>query len=243
VKINCASDLHFEFLPSREAEQEIVDKLADADVLVLAGDITMARFLDQARDTFRPFVEKFGNVVLVPGNHEYYRSEPSQVDGILAVLEQELFGLHVLKPGKVVTINGQRFMGGTLWFPDGPYNLMRSGMLNDFRYIKNFTPWVYEQNTLFRKHAEELVDPSMIVVSHHLPSMKSVAPKYMNDPGNIFFVSDEERLISWRQPKLWVHGHTHEACDYKIGETRVVCNPRGYPHEGKPFNYAKIVEV
>jgi hypothetical protein len=28
--------------------------------------------------------------------------------------------------------------------------------------------------------------------------------------------------------KLWTHGHTHNAFDYMIGETRVVCNPRGY---------------
>ena len=31
--------------------------------------------------------------------------------------------------------------------------------------------------------------------------------------------------------RLWLHGHTHSARDYVIGTTRVVCNPRGYPHE------------
>ena len=30
------------------------------------------------------------------------------------------------------------------------------------------------------------------------------------------------------QIKLWTHGHTHETFDYVIGETRIVCNPRGY---------------
>jgi len=30
------------------------------------------------------------------------------------------------------------------------------------------------------------------------------------------------------QIKLWTHGHMHNASDYMIGETRVVCNPRGY---------------
>lgn len=243
MRINCASDLHFEFLPDREAEQAIIDKFADADVMILAGDVTMVRFLDRARDTFRLFVEKFGNVIYVPGNHEHYRSDPKSVELLLGVLEQELFGFHVLRPGKVVEIKGQKFMGGTLWFPDGQYNQMRRGALNDFRMIKDFVPWVYEQNALFRKHAAELMDPDMIVVSHHLPSPRSIAPQYANDPFNIFFMSDEEKTISWRQPKLWVHGHTHEACDYKIGETRVICNPMGYPHEGKTFDFAKIVEV
>jgi len=35
-------------------------------------------------------------------------------------------------------------------------------------------------------------------------------------------------FILEHQPRLWIHGHTHESFDYKIGKTRVVCNPRGY---------------
>ena len=31
---------------------------------------------------------------------------------------------------------------------------------------------------------------------------------------------------------FWNHGHTHFPFDYMIGETRVLCNPRGYlPYE------------
>ena len=30
---------------------------------------------------------------------------------------------------------------------------------------------------------------------------------------------------------LWIHGHLHTQKDYKIGNTRVICNPRGYPDE------------
>jgi predicted phosphodiesterase len=30
------------------------------------------------------------------------------------------------------------------------------------------------------------------------------------------------------QIRLWVHGHMHNASDYMLGTTRVVCNPRGY---------------
>ena len=32
----------------------------------------------------------------------------------------------------------------------------------------------------------------------------------------------EERVV------LWVHGHTHDAHDYVLNDTRIVCNPRGY---------------
>jgi hypothetical protein len=27
---------------------------------------------------------------------------------------------------------------------------------------------------------------------------------------------------------VWIHGHTHDSCDYVEEGTRVVCNPRGY---------------
>jgi Icc-related predicted phosphoesterase len=48
-----------------------------------------------------------------------------------------------------------------------------------------------------------------------------------------------------KPPKLIVHGHTHEACDYMIGDTRVVCHPRGYPKETPYYDAYKplIVEV
>jgi hypothetical protein len=54
--------------------------------------------------------------------------------------------------------------------------------------------------------------------------------------------------LSWMmldQPKikLWTHGHMHQCFDYKMGEARVVCNPRGYPGENNLFNSNFIIEV
>jgi len=40
------------------------------------------------------------------------------------------------------------------------------------------------------------------------------------------------------------NGHTHPCFDYVLGETRIVCNPRGYDgHEDTGWNPNKIVEV
>ena len=33
------------------------------------------------------------------------------------------------------------------------------------------------------------------------------------------------------QPKLWIHGHSHDRCDYLLRKTRVVANPLGYPND------------
>jgi len=44
---------------------------------------------------------------------------------------------------------------------------------------------------------------------------------------NAFFVCDMAAYVRERQPKLWIHGHSHDRCDYRLGGTRVVANPRG----------------
>lgn len=46
-------------------------------------------------------------------------------------------------------------------------------------------------------------------------------------------------------PELWIHGHTHVPCDYELLDTRIVCNPRGYPGEkhDSRFQAGLIVEV
>jgi Icc-related predicted phosphoesterase len=49
-------------------------------------------------------------------------------------------------------------------------------------------------------------------------------------------VSDLERQIRRWQPQLWLHGHTHDSFDYRVGATRVVANPRGYAPGGQIEN-------
>ena len=48
---------------------------------------------------------------------------------------------------------------------------------------------------------------------------------------NVFFVCDMAPHVRERQPKLWIHGHSHDCCDYMLAKTRVVANPLGYPSE------------
>jgi Icc-related predicted phosphoesterase len=69
-----------------------------------------------------------------------------------------------------------------------------------------------------------------VVVGHHAPSRRSTHAMYAHDTiMNGGYSSDMDQFIEDRpQIKLWTHGHTHHVFDYMIGETRVVCNPRGY---------------
>jgi predicted phosphodiesterase len=69
-----------------------------------------------------------------------------------------------------------------------------------------------------------------VVVGHHAPSRLSTHEMYKHDTiMNGGYSSDLEEFIKERpQIRLWTHGHTHHPFDYMVGETRVVCNPRGY---------------
>lgn len=243
LKILPVSDLHLEFL-DEERENELIGSLAEADVIVLAGDIIMARYLDMIRDSLGKFKEKYDHVVYVPGNHEFYRGVTNEVENVLRVGCNEL-GVHLLEPGRPAIIEGQRFIGGTMWYPLLPSTEKNKDLINDYRLIRNFEPWVYQQNKIFGEMLLKELRGDDVVVTHHLPSVHSIAPQYNNDPGNIFFVSERDDLISVRQPKLWIHGHTHNHFDYMLGRTRIICNPKGYPKEIEPkgFDPNLIVEV
>lgn len=71
-----------------------------------------------------------------------------------------------------------------------------------------------------------------VVVTHHYPHKNSCAPRWANEPLTAIYGSNvpNEVLLG---ASLWIHGHTHDSCNYRIGDSkrsvRVVCNPRGYP--------------
>jgi hypothetical protein len=58
------------------------------------------------------------------------------------------------------------------------------------------------------------------------------------------YSSDLDEFIEERPHiKLWTHGHTHHVFDYMIGETRVVCNPRGYVGHEERADEWKLLTV
>lgn len=136
-----------------------------------------------------------------------------------------------------------------LWSDFGLFEDRRMAMLeaenglNDYRKIKmSKKPFkrfsarhalgLHIEDRLFLKGTLDTpCDQPTIVVTHHAPSILSVLPEYMDDPLTPSFVSNLEREIIRNQPRLWVHGHLHNRSDYYIQNTRVICNPRGYPDE------------
>jgi hypothetical protein len=90
-------------------------------------------------------------------------------------------------------------------------------------------------------------DQKFVVVGHHAPSKQSTHPRYAHEKvmNGGYSTNLDDYIIDHSQIKVWVHGHTHEDFDYNIGDTRIVCNPRGYiNYEYRADNWKlKYIEV
>jgi Icc-related predicted phosphoesterase len=70
----------------------------------------------------------------------------------------------------------------------------------------------------------------VILVNHMAPSVLSINERYKSDRvmNGAYFSDLSEFILDHPQIVMITHGHVHNPCDYMIGSTRVVCNPRGY---------------
>lgn len=229
MRLLLLSDLHFEHHCDTA---EFVSKLDnDVDVLVLAGDIDT---YDQIEDTLGLFCQRFTHVLYTPGNHELYHSSPAAVDAIRTRCLKRHPNLDWLQ-NELAVINGQRFLGGTGWFREDPMSFMYEKNMGDFNVIKDIKPWVYEEQARFEAFLNDNLQEGDIVITHHLPSEICIDPFFKGSVLNRFFVCDYSDLILDRKPSLWMYGHTHFEQDLKLGDTRLLCNPRGYPNEFDPL--------
>lgn len=223
--------------------------------------------------TFRDFLKRmsfqFSDVIYVAGNHEFYNGKFFAGIDYLRETCAQFPNVHFLERD-TVKIGDVTFVGGTLWTDMNKGDPLTQhaivDMMNDFRIIRNdkagFTKLrpahVMERHLRTKEYirevclnVRELQDPTqrVVVVGHHSPSFQSVAEEYKHQPlMNGGYHSDlSEFILDHPEIVLWTHGHTHHCFDYKIGDCRVVCNPRGYQTDGYSeetgWNPNMIIEV
>ena len=244
MRLRILSDLHLEIWP-------IELPPADADVVILAGDI------DNGAEGINWASRNFDAPILyVPGNHEPYDGEFEGTREALRCAARRN-GIGLLDCGERV-IGNVRFLGCTLWTD---YSLepqaTRANCIEAARKINPDYHVIHNGERTFapedaiarhREHrawlAQALERPfegTTVVVTHFAPHPGSIAPAYANDPSNPGFVVNLESMMG-RAP-LWIHGHTHTFFDYNASGTRIVCNPRGYPGEPTGFVADFVVTV
>ena len=228
---------------------ELVNSSDQAAIAAGTGLGRRQQSAQRYRDFFKRCSFQFPHVIYIAGNHEFYNGK--FYAGIDYLREEcaKYSNVYFLENDTKI-IDDVTFIGATLWtdMNKGDPLTMHAieGMMNDFRIIRNdkrsFAPMSARDvadrhaRTLgyFRSVLAEQHDRKFVVVGHHSPSFQSAHPMYAHETlMNGGYHSDlSEFIMDHPQIKLWTHGHTHHPFDYVIGETRVVCNPRGYENDG-----------
>jgi predicted phosphodiesterase len=224
---------------------------------------------DRRADRYYRFFEeecsKYNNVIYVMGNHEHYGN---RYDKTYAMIKEQMpANVHLLEK-ESIEIDGVLFLGATLWTDMNKHDTLTlyhmKSMMNDYKQITMFNAVknVYHKLTpeytsqehvktkeLFKFFLEEnraKKNLPVIVCTHHAPSKASTHDYYKNDTiMNGAYSSDlSEFILDNPEIKLWTHGHTHDPFDYMIGDTRVICNPRGYKgYEQRANEFDPSVEI
>ena len=227
--IDVISDIHLPHIRADHGAEFVAGWVAQSPILVLAGDVGEFHWWLRNLQHVKTLSEKYEQILFVAGNHEYYGTHFEEGDARFRAVEAQIENFRFLEK-EVIEVNGIVFAGCSLWFRDNPMNQIYENWMNDFHLIKRFRHEVYKRNAESRLFLEHLrgVD---VVITHHLPSHRSIHRRFERDPLNSFFLCEMEHVIFDLHPKIWAHGHTHMPCDYILGDTRVVCNPKGYPRE------------
>lgn len=269
--IKPVSDIHLEFedfyFPKTPEDKDTI--------LVLAGDTGIVHKQSQFYDVFLPFLQRsavqYKHVVMIFGNHEHYH-------GSFQLTEEKFLNtwshfnvsnVSFLEK-KSVVIDDVAFIGATLWTDCNKYDqhapflwartmsdaqVIRNGPNKEFAYDRKLSADdTYNDHIKARDFIWSEVDKfnaegkKTVVVVHHGVSNQSVHPMYANNQMNMFFSSEMSEDILNHNPDIIIHGHTHMACEYTIGNTQIICNPRGYEgYEEDPvlrgFDINKIIKI
>lgn len=240
MKIAYASDIHLEFGGLK------LENTVGADVLVLAGDISVAWDLNanpKYENFFWRVSNQFKHVIYIMGNHEHYSGDFTHTANIIREFVKKYDNIHFLDKETIV-IDGVAFFGGTMWTnmnERDPYVMEYVNThMSDFQLVTYNYATGFNTKDAARQYDETVSilefdlatvkADKFVVVTHHAPSPKSVHQRYELDKEmNYGYHTNMEQFIcNHPQIKVWIHGHVHDNFDYTVGDTNVVCNPRGY---------------
>jgi predicted phosphohydrolase len=200
------------------------------------------------------------------GNHEYYTHDIKTINDFWRSVDLDNF---YFLQNDVVCFDNVRIIGSTMWASAGTLsihpikgttisenvdwftrNKLKDG-IQDFNSIKGFS--VLHMANIFKDSMRFIFDEASkpfngktLVVTHHAPSSLSSLPEFTNDTTNHAFASPLDIMVEDHNIDYWIHGHMHNSSDYMIGNTRIICNPRGYKDmrmENLDFDKIKRIEV
>lgn len=272
MKLSIVSDLHIEHAswPARNML---------GDVRIFAGDIATETMAGMSPVRYIASFPERTPAIFVPGNHDFYASSIEESLAQWRKEAEEYPWVHVLYNDDVV-IDGQHFLGTTLWsdlstadtadeyalwrfiennigdffviFGQGQdveegrklWRALGQENARDYGSVKTFTvSEMVEEFKKARRFLENNCTKDSIVITHFPPDQGSQHPRFEGSPLNPYFTNQLELLSMPQAPKLWVFGHTHDPYDYTKEKTRLLCHPRGYPHEGQDEYHPQVIDI
>lgn len=277
MKVNVISDIHGS-IPNKKTNKIVFEngfepeKLTEADVLVIAGDIAGdQKWTDEIFDFIKQKTkDKFKDYILIRGNHDFYTNlDKTWSYSLLTPDMDEFIKCKFKKIGNV------GFVCSTMWTPILDNIIGCRYMMNDFWCIKDWTP--EKQTDVFYKSVEDMwvtmnreknnVD-SFVIVTHHLPDYELTDVRFKkeytmgNHENKNKYDINEAFSVCHTHPKygnilrsfknefrvkLWAYGHTHVASKTYFDDTDTwfVCNPKGYASEKETsgFKYNNVLTI
>lgn len=260
MKLWILSDLHTE-----GQQVDWPNEPPEADIMVIAGDLCRAdQLMDTLHDISHrfcmPIVMVPGNHEYWSGQvPRDLASDRLLLADINEAAAEWRYLCTILDNGSVV-IDGVRFIGATLWTDyrdalqdeaDFAWRLQTAFHLNpdhlkiyrsDRQLItpSDLLSLNKESIRIIRKLLAEPFDGKTVVLSHHLPHPAATPAAYAGSNVNWLYCNSsdafEDVMMSDHAPALWVCGHTHQATDIAVGNTRILCNPHGFHSEAEASN-------
>lgn len=178
MRIQYASDIHLELSDNSRFIKSMPFEVT-GDVLVFAGDIAYLRDKSLPNMKFWKWASaNYREVLLVPGNHEFYGNSDVLAYGD-SWSREILPNVHYYH-NKVVRIDDTDFILSTLWShitPQDEYFVSRG--MNDFRQIQyggrrfttdDFNAEHHKCLSFIKQGVAESTAEHIVVVTHHLPS-------------------------------------------------------------------------
>lgn len=242
VRIQFISDIHLEILNMSELWFKYYP--IDCDILCICGGI--GNPYSHVFWSFIKYVRRNARyVLLVTGNHDYWRSNLSQIDHYIKEKLKTFNNVFLLQKDTFI-FEDYVFLGCTLWshVPTKFWKRFEHSF-PDFSKIDYFSPLF--MNIIHNDHKTWLKDTlekcrkqnlKPIVLTHYSPVFNiSTSLKHKNSVTQYMFSSDMSELFPLVH--TWAFGHTHydvkghmfRVRDHSIVFSTVfVTNQRGYPN-------------
>lgn len=252
LRIHYISDIHLECMKKNHYENfrnRWRPPPADADVLVLAGDIGNPRE-PLYREFLRSCSQSCKKVFLIAGNHEFYGGFIDETIEALKTLVASFPNISFLH-NRYEDYEGLRWIGTTLW------SALENPMftINDTEQIRDMTIGRYKE---LHQESVKFLEKSLqeakrqakpcVVITHHMPLYELIHEKYREpqmEPYNQWFASRLNSLVETYAScvKGWVYGHTHTGSVTLHSGIPFYCNPVGYPGERPQLAYGAECKV